>query len=160
MIDDLGQWIAYGMDPGTFFSQCILVLEASHSYFKHIIQSRVLHLLRNNLKEHFAAESANTDEHYLECHIESVQAESPDHFLIRASMSGLAASLSGAHALCIHHDENPVTPEYYERIHRNIHHLLNLESGMYKGKDPMAGAYDVDYHTRQWTQKIWDQLSL
>ena len=50
-------------------------------------------------------------------------------------------------------------PEFYERIHRNIHYLLQLESDMYKGVDPLAGAYAIDLYTRSWAQNIWDTIS-
>ena len=99
-------------------------------------------------------------DHYLECHIYESTQESPEHFLIRASMSGLAASLAGSHTVCIHHSSREETPDLYKRANRNIHHLLQLESAMYKGVDPMSGAISIDYYTRSWTQKIWNALRL
>ncbi|HEY3385841.1 MAG TPA: methylmalonyl-CoA mutase family protein [Saprospiraceae bacterium] len=160
LLKDLEEWSSYGFKHEAFFDQCILSVEADPSYFKHIIQTRVLHLLCQNIKDHDGLEPKARDENYLECHILQHKHENPERFLIRASMSALAAALSGTHALCIHHAEHMDTQTYYKRINRNIHHLLNLESGMYKGIDPLAGSVALDFHARAWTKKIWDLLSL
>ncbi len=160
MVEDLTDWTNLGFQPADFFQQCILSLEADKAYFKHIIQTRVLHLLWYNLKAHLIQSSAEIPDHYLECHIYESTQESPEHFLIRASMSGLAASLAGSHTVCIHHSSREETPDLYKRANRNIHHLLQLESAMYKGVDPMSGALSIDYYTRSWTQRIWNALRL
>lgn len=160
LIEDLKQWMANGFDPGAFFRKSIITIQADQSYFKHIIQTRVLHLLWNNLKDHYASVAGISHNHYLECHIEPLENETPDQFLIRASMSALAASLCGSKVICIHPAALVGNHEFYERIHRNIHHLLHLESNMYKGVDPLAGAYAIDMYTHTWTQKIWEALSL
>lgn len=160
LLEDLTDWTKFGFHPEAFLRQCLLVLEADKTYFKHIIQSRVLHLLWQNIHNHILESSGVIADQYLECHIYVSAEESPDHYLIRAAMSGLAASLAGAHAVCIHHASSEDTAELYRRANRNIHHLLHLESSMYKGADPLAGAYSIDYYTRSWTQKIWDALRL
>ncbi len=139
-----------------FFSQCIIALQADQSYFKHIIQTRVLHLLWHNLLAFYEVDK--TANSYLECHIISNEIETPDQYLIRASMSGLAASLVGTHSLCIHHLAGENIEEFYKRTNRNIHHLLNLESNMYQGIDPLAGAYTIDYYSTHWTENIWEAL--
>jgi methylmalonyl-CoA mutase N-terminal domain/subunit len=158
LMEDLTEWTKLGYQPEAFFEKCILSLVADKSYFKQIIQARVLHLLRNNLKANFTEASTSITGNYLECHIYESDQESHDHFLIRAAMSGLAASLTGFHTLCIHHSNWKETPDHYKRTSRNIHHLLQLESSMYKGEDPLSGAYSIDYFTKAWTQKIWDAL--
>lgn len=160
IVADLGDWAKHGFQPAAFLEQCILSLEADKTYFKQIIQTRVLHLVWQNLKANVIQEASEIPDQYLECHIYESAQESPDHFLIRAAMSGLAASLAGSHALCFHHSFLEDTPDMYMRIDRNIHHLLQLESLMYKGEDPLSGAYSIDYYTRSWTQKIWDALRL
>ena len=160
MVEDLAAWTKLGFQPGAFLEKCILSLKSDKAYFKHIIQTRVLHLLWHNLKAHINHASVEIPDHYLECHIDNSALESPDHFLIRASMSGLAASLAGSHAVCIHHSSGEETPDLYKRANRNIHHLLQLESAMYKGVDPMSGAISIDYYTRSWTQKICNGLRL
>lgn len=160
IIEDMADWTKRGFQAAAFLKQCILSIEADHAYFKHIIQTRVLHLLWYNLKAHFIPESSDIPDQYLECHINESAQESPDHFLIRAAMSGLAASLAGTQTLCIHHSSREDTPDVYKRTNRNIHHLLHLESSMYKGVDPLSGAYSIDYYTRSWTEKIWNALRL
>lgn len=160
LIKDLGHWTDLKLDVDAFFNQCLLHLEADTSYFKQIIQTRVLHLLWQNLKNIHVTNPKSGGDGYMECHIEPGELELPDRFLIRASMSGLAASVSGTHALCIHHWAVQGNQEFYQRINRNIHHLLSLESGMYKGTDPLAGAYAIDFHAMKWTRSIWDNLAL
>lgn len=160
MIEDLAAWTKLGLQPSAFFEKCILSLDADKSFFKHIIQTRALHLLWLNLRAHFMEEAGETPDQYLECHIYESAQESPDQYLIRAAMSGLAASLAGSHSICFHHLSREDTPDLYRRSNRNIHHLLHLESSMYKGEDPISGAYSLDYYTRSWTQKIWDALRL
>ncbi len=158
VMDDLAIWIGNELPAEAFFNQCTLVLEADQTYFKHILQTSVLHLLWQNLKAHFSATNTDHANQYLECHIIPEATEQPDHFLIRASMSSLAASLCGTHSICIHPSTQPTSQAFYKRINRNIHHLLELESGMYRGTDPLAGAYAIDYHTKQMTNRIWEML--
>lgn len=160
LLKDLDEWKSYDLKHEAFFDQCILSVQADASYFKHIIQTRVLHLLWQNIKDHDGLDPKVGDENYLECHILQNEKENPELFLIRASMSALAAALSGTHALCVHHSDQKDTDTYFRRINRNINHLLNLESGMYKGMDPLAGSVALDFHARTWTKKIWDMLSL
>ena len=160
LIEDLKHWTTLGYDPMTFFSKTIISVQADQSYFKHIIQTRVLHLIWNNLKDHFIGDIESEINHYLECHVEPHTDEHADHYLIKASMSALAASLCGTSVICIHAPALNPDAEFYERILRNIHYLLQLESDMYKGVDPLAGAYALDYYTRLWAQNIWDAIAL
>lgn len=159
LIDDLQQWEAVGFETSTFFNQCILIIEADQDYFKQIIQTRALHVLWQNLCHYFSNEAIPSTNGYMETHIEQKKNENPDLFLIRASMSALAASLSGTGSICIQPSLEDNTPLFYRRINRNIHHLLELESGMYKGVDPLSGAYSMDFHIKRWTTRIWDGLN-
>jgi len=156
LLSDKLQWES--MDSATsFFEKCILKLDADVQYFKHVIQSRVLHLLWLNLtREH--SSSSNIPAHHLECHIRPKAGEKPEHYLIRSSLSALAATLTGTPSLCIHHLQDASVPDFYKRIDRNVHHLLHLESSLPGGRDPLAGAYTLDFYTRNWTERIWNQL--
>lgn len=156
IIEDYDQWQNLAA-PGSFFEKCILKLEADRNYFKQIVQARVLHLLWLNLRQE---EKAKTEAKpgYLECHILPLENESSELYLISASMSSLAAFLTGIASLCIHHHETEATPGYFRRIDRNLHHLLHLESGLPVGRDPLAGAYTIDHYTRVWTERIWNEL--
>ena len=160
LIEDLKRWTTLGYDPVTFFSKAIISVQADQSYFKHIIQTRVLHVIWNNLKDHFIGDIESEINHNLECHVEPHKDEHADHYLIRASMSALAASLCGTSVICIHAPAINPDAEFYERILRNIHYLLHLESDMYKGVDPLAGAYAIDFYTSLWAQNIWDSIAL
>jgi len=159
LLDDLEQWQALGFETSSFFNQCTLVLEADLDYFKQVIQTRTLHVLWQNIIHHFSNEAASSNVRYLETHIEQNKNEKPDLFLIRASMSALAASLAGTGSLCIHQSLDDSVPMFYRRINRNIQHLLDLECGMYKGVDPMSGAYSLDFHVKGWATKIWEGLN-
>ncbi len=137
MIEDLAAWTKLGITIDAFFNQCLLSLDADTSYFKHIIQTRALHLLWHNLRSIYSTTPNTGEGSYIECHIEPNDHESPDRFLIRASMSGLAASVSGSHSICIHHSALPGNPDFYQRINRNIHHLLQSgKSECIKEKTP------------------------
>jgi hypothetical protein len=149
-----------GIKAGDFLSRCILQLEADPVYFKQIIQTRTLHFLMQNLALRLTGNELSPTCKYLETMVRQSAEEKSDHFLIRASMSGLAASLSGTHRLCFLSQSAASHPEIYMRASRNIHHLLSLESGMYKREDPLAGAYSLDLHTRTWVEKIWSQISV
>ena len=143
-------------DDVSFLKKCILLITPDSNYIKNLIQLRVLQLLWLNFTRlHF-----NSDEPLpspVECHIAGTDPLSPDDHLIRASSIAMSVALTGAHSLCIHDQEN--VPEFYSRINRNIHHLLNLESEIYTGKDPLAGSYAIDYYTERWTKAIWDKIS-
>jgi len=156
ILNDFTAWES--LNSGTsFFENCILKLEADAQYFKHIIHARVLHLLWLNFRLlHSRVKTENKD--YLECHIYPNTNETPEHYLIRLSLSSLAAFMSGTHAFCIHHLPANRIADFYKRIDRNLHHLLHLESGLPIGKDPLAGAFTLDYYARRWTEAIWNQV--
>ncbi len=160
LIDDLHQWNAKGFETSAFFKQCILAVEADQDFFKQIIQTRSLHVLWQNLNQHYSETAMVSNDRYLETHIEQKNKEKPDLFLVRASMSALAASLAGTGSLCIHQSKEDTAPLFYHRINRNIHHLLELESGMYKGIDPLSGAYSIDFHLKHWATSVWSHLAL
>lgn len=157
--EDLLQWENLGLEITDFFKKCILYVEADQDYFKQIIQTRTLHLLWQNTILSLAP-SAISHAFYLETHIEQQVSEKPELFLIRASMSALAANLSGTGALCIHPSAKEGTPVFYQRINRNISHLLTLESGLPRGKDPLAGSFAIDYHTIHLTREIWKSIDI
>lgn len=159
ILTDLNEWQKGGQRIADFFDRCVLKVQSDVHYFKQIVQIRVLNLLWLNLKQHFEIEMTSNN-HHLECHIHYETNESPDQFLIGASMLGLAAALSGAGTLCIHSSSDIQVPSFYTRINRNIHHLLYMESQISKGTDPLAGAYAIDLATKVWTRKIWDRLEL
>ncbi len=156
LLEDLRQW-EKGNSTSSFFQHCILQLDADVHYFKQVIQTRVLHLIWLNLCREYSGE-ANDKVRYLECHITPKAGESPEHYLISASLSSLAAFLTGTSSLCIRHLQTEGLPDFYKRIDRNIHHLLHLESNLQGAKDPLAGAYTVDYYTKRWTERIWSQI--
>lgn len=158
MLDDLRAWTTAGRSTSDFFKQTILAIDSDASYFKHIIQTRVLHLIWMNLPDMLKIDQTVREQPYLETHIRDAHGDNPDQYLIRASAISLATSLCGSHGLCIYPANKENTAEFYSRTNRNIHHLLHLESGMYRGTDPLAGAYALDLVTRSWTQKIWDGL--
>ncbi len=160
LLTDLSQWDAAGLDQLKFFNQTSLKLEGDPSYFKQIVQTRVLHLVWQNLIASKNLDSKISNDTYLECHIHDAEDKNPDQYLIRASMSGLAASLVGTPVLCIHHLSMLANEDFYKRSNRNIHHLLHLESNMYQQTDPLAGAYTIDNYTMQWTEKIWAALNI
>lgn len=157
IIKDWRQWRDISQTT-SFADQCVLSIDLGDYYFKHLIQVRVMHLLWLNFTKKHMSQS-NELSNYLECHITPKSKETPEKYLIRASMSSLAAFLTGAYALCIHHPETSSSKDFYRRIDLNLHHLLHLESGLPSGKDPLAGAYSIDYYTRSWTQRIWDKIS-
>ncbi len=157
ILHDLRYWTSQGFNRLDFIENCILKLTPDTQYLKQLIQTRVLHLVWNNLWNLAADTKKNSTSSYLECHILPDSMDDPDKYLIRASASALAASLTGSHSICIHHKESSI-PNYYKRIDRNIHHLLSMESEVYKAKDPLAGSYSLDYYTHRWTSDIWSAL--
>lgn len=157
---DLDHWMKAGLEAKDFFKICILRTEADSMYFKQIVQARTLQLLWLNFKKHFIDVQLALEVGNIECHIHPQSGEEPSRFLIRASMSGLAASMCGIQILAVHHRTDDDVPAYYARINRNIHHLLHLESNMYKGTDPLAGAYAFDFYIHAWTQRVWHRLDL
>lgn len=145
-------------DPDHFFNAVQLRLHADKDFFKCVVEIRAMHLLWQNLVLHFTGKPVLRYD-YLKLIIQQKD-EKPDDFLIRASMSALAGCLSGAGGISINKNDDPANPDFYRRINRNIFHLLHLESGLPKGEDPLAGAYTIDYYTRLWSERIWNNLKL
>lgn len=158
LLDDLAYWTSQGLNPTDFLESCILSYTPDEKYYKQVIQMRVLHLLWNNLWSHSIKGNHLSSSPYLECHIVNHTSVEPDQYLIQSSSSALGASLTGAHGFCVHHQASEDIPIFYQRIDRNIHHLLHMESEMYRGVDPLAGSYTFDFYTRKWTEEIWEKL--
>lgn len=158
ILHDLTYWTSQGLNQIDFLDNCILHYAPDAQYFKQLIQTRVLHLVWNNLWSAYTNNIVVSSTPYLECHIQQDEFVDPDQYIIRSSASALAASLTGIHTLCIHHLKNVEIAPFYHRINRNIHHLLNMESEMYKGTDPLAGSYTIDYYSRKWTEDIWEKI--
>ncbi len=160
VLDDLKYWKSQGFNEIDFLENCVLQFNPDTQYFKQLIQTRVIHLVWNNLWKKITNSNSSSSGMYLECHIDPSDTGDPDRYLIQSSASALTASLTGVHILCIHHLNDLKKPALYDRVDRNIHHLLHLESDMYKGSDPLSGSYSIDFYTRKWTEDIWDQLYL
>jgi len=156
IFNDFAEWNSKGKDKNDFLQACIIEIEPDENYLKQIIQTRVLQIVWLNFSA-FLSDQTNPVTSPVECHIRPLEIIDPDKFLVRTSSSALAASLTGVNTICIHQLNNDDVPEYYERINRNVHHLLNLESEMYKGLDPLAGAYTIDYYTLRWSEYIWEK---
>ncbi len=77
------------------------------------------------------------------------------HNLIRSTMLGLAAIAGGADRLSFNL-ESQNNSEFYPRITRNIHHLLQLESNLHSIPDPAAGSLILDSLTEQLAEKAWN----
>lgn len=127
-------------------------------YLLTVIQLRVLQILRLNLLKRW---NMNPDHEALsiECHIINENGLSPDRYLLKVSVNSLAAAVTGIRALCIHPLQGDNISNFYRRITRNAHHLLHYESEIYRGTDPLAGAYAIDYYTKRWTEAIWSEIS-
>lgn len=151
---DLSEWESRQQEKKEFLENIILLFEPDKTYFKQIIQTRTLQLLWLNFQK---AEKKITSSP-IETHILNRDDIHPDQFLIHAAASSLAASLTGVGSLCIHHHGVKDYPGFYKRVNRNIHHLLQLECNMYRGRDPLAGAYTIDFYTKKWTSEILGQL--
>lgn len=140
----------------SFFERCVFILEPDENYFKQIMQTRALQLVWLNFRiDNIEKVIPNSP---IEVHIKELRTGDPDKFLIRASSASLAGALTGVKGICIHHSQDQTVPYFYKRIHRNIHHLLNVESNIYRGRDPLAGSYTIDYYTRDWATAILEQL--
>jgi hypothetical protein len=156
IFNDFAEWNSKGQDKNDFLQKCILEIKPDEYYFKQIIQTRVLQIVWLNFSA-FLSDQKYISASPIECHIQSSVQIDPDKYLVRASSSALAGSLTGVNTICIHQLNNDKVPKHYERINRSIHHLLNLESEMYKGLDPLAGAYTFDYYTLKWSEFIWEK---
>ena len=157
IVDDFAEWNSKGRERNDFLANCILEFNPDDFYFKQILQTRTLQIVWLYFCKSMSDLSGGISSP-VECHIRENGPSDPDKYLVRASASALGAALTGVHSICIHHSAHKEVPSYYERITRNIHHLLNLESEMYKGVDPLAGAYTVDYYTRKWSEVIWSRI--
>lgn len=141
-----------------FFGDCRIMIEAESSFVKQLIQLRVIQLVWLNITSQFGKQGT-IFKSPVEYHIHTRDTRNPDQFLITAATSALCASLTGVLAICIHHLDLDPIPGHYGRINRNIHHLLALETQIYKGVDPIQGSYSIDFYSAKWIQKILNRLS-
>ena len=135
------------LSPEEAWQKIIIVFETDPSYLKQIMQTRALQLVCLNLN---APKSIPVSP--IEVHIKGGTMD-PDKYFIQATSAAMAAALTGVQGICIH----PLSggePDYHTRVLRNIHHLLDLESRLYKGRDPLAGAYAIDHYSKKWAEDI------
>ena len=158
LLKDLDHLETAGLAPAEALNKCILAFHPDSDYFKSVIQHRTLHIVWQNLLAHYQIADSNEGKKCLETHVIQQPDEKPDHFLIKSAALSLAACLSGTSGLCIHPLTGNENQGMYSRIHRNVHHLLNYESGLYRGTDPLGGAYAIDLPTRRWVENIWQGI--
>ncbi len=155
---DLGVWIEAGLPATDYLQRCIFRINAPEPYILHLLLVRTFHLLWQNFYAWHTGQTLSKKVKYLELHILQKDEESQESFLIRASMSGLAASLSGTHFIVFRLTNGVSSSFMNRRTSRNVHHLLHLESTMFRGMDPLSGAYSLDYYTQRWAQEVWEKL--
>lgn len=139
-------------DKRALLQQTVIEISPSSDYLKTIIQTRVLHKVVEAIFSYAEAEyepSAVSIEH----HISNKENLANDQYVLFATTSAVAASLSGGHGMMITSPASDA-PGYYNRIVRNIHHLLAMESEIYRQTDPLAGSFTIDHYTHRWTDMI------
>lgn len=143
------------MPSGEILEKCIILLESDQDYLKQIMQTRALQLVWLN----FAKAVIGLDIHVspIEVHI-SDSMLSHEKYLIKATSACMAASLTGVRGICLHPLKDTQTPGFHSRVLRNAHHLLDLESKMYRETDPLAGAYAIDHYSKKWATEILNTL--
>ncbi|MEO5905621.1 MAG: methylmalonyl-CoA mutase family protein [Saprospiraceae bacterium] len=157
LLDDVLYLKNLGVNKLSILKSQVIQFEPDINYLKQIIQTRVIHLIWHNLF-YETSESQQSKPGYLECFIRNTNHASPEQFLINSATSSLSVSLCGVHGLCIYNPESTARPAFFDRNNRNIHHLLNMESEIYSGSDPMGGSYVIDFYTRKWSESIWNKL--
>jgi methylmalonyl-CoA mutase len=76
---------------------------------------------------------------------------------IRASTQAMSAVIGGCHRLTVTAAGDD--PIFHTRIARNVQHLMKLESGFDRVKDPAAGSYFLEKLTEQIANSVWEKLA-
>ena len=79
--------------------------------------------------------------------------------LIRAAAMATTLSISGVHSIYIQ-PADQFDQINHQRLALNILQLLQLESHLQPGEDPVSGSYVLDDLTRQFAEKAWNQWRL
>lgn len=140
-----------------YIRNTILNVEAGPGFYQHLLRTRVVQLCWLNVIAKLMGEEMKLAS-AVECHIRSTNVEDPDRYLIKASSAFLSSALAGAPTICIHPLEEQSLPEFYRRINSNIHHILNYESQIYRGTDPLKGSFFMDFYSRKWAGDILAEL--
>ena len=75
--------------------------------------------------------------------------------MINATVQSISAVVAGIDFLEIETKKGDSNADFNRRIHRNIQHLLKLESGMDFVENPTEGSYYFDNLTKDFSQKVW-----
>ena len=85
----------------------------------------------------------------------------PYQNLIASSLQAMSACLGGVSALAVQApNQEPDQLAFFQRMARNIQHLLKMESFLDRVNDPCAGAYAVEQLTQALIRKTWERLDL
>lgn len=134
-----------------------LRLDLGTRFFLDLSMLRAIRLLWSNLYQVFNLE--NSRQPILEVGFTkaSIQAN-PNQNMIHASTQALAAVIGGAEILFIPPASIEEKLSFYNRIARNVQHLLKMESFMDRVVDPAAGSHYIETVTQKLAEIAWEKF--
>jgi hypothetical protein len=135
---------------------CYFSIKSKENFYLNITRIKTLRLLIKAVNQ--AYKQKNTPDNIL-CEIKS-DAENPNSAIISLTQQFVSSISAGANMFL------PVAPNYIEdvdgtfskRITRNIFHLLQHESYMFRNDDPVAGSYIMDDMCEKLFNQIWSKF--
>lgn len=131
------------------------ICNVSIAYFTEIARLRALRILYHNLQK-IPGQVSKQVSVEARCAIK-VPEENPYQGMIQYGIAALAAICGGADRLVIHPSEAGQTPILH-RVARNVHHILRYECKLEDIRDPVQGAYFIEWLTRDMVHKAWETL--
>ena len=78
--------------------------------------------------------------------------------MIRQTTRCMSAVIGGSSIISILPSNKNIDDPFTNRISRNVHHLLKMESFLDKVSDPSAGSYAIDYETKKYCDVLWNNI--
>ncbi|TNJ38452.1 methylmalonyl-CoA mutase [Chlorobaculum thiosulfatiphilum] len=157
--DCLSRLTEAGADASEAAAAIEIVFAAGTSHFPELAKLRALRAMWPQLLAAYgvAADAMPEPRLFVRSSTRSISALDPYTNLLRLSTEALAAILGGCDTLQLAPFESAgsVSPEFAERITRNIHLLLREESNLGHVVDPAAGSFYIETMTAALCREAW-----
>ncbi len=134
----------------------IFKVQLHQSFYHNIIGIQALKILWQNILD-----ANQLDPHtplYILAYTDNKPSIDENTQKIDATVQAISAVVAGVNYYEVNASDPTLDTDFNRRIHRNIQHLLKLESFMDHVTNPTEGAYFFDHLTRELAQTTWSKF--
>ena len=146
-----------GLTAAEINAQLHFHLRVGTSYPVNIAKLRALNIVWANVLAAYGLPEAKLPPVIAHCTVSDGDVDQYTQ-MIHAATQALTAALGGARRIYVEPADGGEGSSFTRRIARNVQHLLQLEAGVDRVVDPVAGSYYLEDLTDRIAQAVWDKI--